>query len=60
MLISSFHQEKTIYPNHASTNHTPKAGVSNSTYLGAAGGRVWVRLGHIKYSTENRSTTDLI
>jgi hypothetical protein len=28
-----------------------RAGVSNSTYLGAAGGRVWVRLGRIKYAT---------
>ncbi len=30
----------------------PRPGVSNSTYLGAAGGRVWVRLGRIKYSTK--------
>ena len=30
-----------------------RAGVSNSTYLGATGGRVWV----IKYSTQKRSTT---
>ncbi len=29
-----------------------RPGVSNSTYLGAAGGRVWVRLGRIKYSTK--------
>ncbi len=29
-----------------------RAGVSNSIYLGAAGGRVWVRLGRIKYSTK--------
>ena len=29
-----------------------KSGVSNSIYLGAAGGRVWVRLGHIRYSTK--------
>ncbi|KAF7237651.1 Signal peptide, CUB and EGF-like domain-containing protein 1 [Varanus komodoensis] len=28
-----------------------RSGVSNSTYLGAAGSRVWVRLGRIKYST---------
>ncbi|KAF7247490.1 Craniofacial development protein 2 [Varanus komodoensis] len=27
------------------------SGVSNSTYLGAAGSRVWVRLGRIKHST---------
>ena len=29
-----------------------KAGVSNSIYLGATRGRVWVRLGRIKYSTK--------
>ncbi len=29
-----------------------RPGVSNSNYLGAAGGRVWVRLGRIKYSTK--------
>ena len=32
--------------------HPFKAVVSNSIYLGAAGGRVWVRLGRIRYSTK--------
>ena len=29
-----------------------RPGVSNSIYLGAAGGRFWVRLGRIKFSTK--------
>ena len=32
-------------------------GVSNSIYLGAAGGRVGVRLGRIKYSTKKYTPT---
>ena len=41
-------------PSSQSIGYRP--GVSNSTYMGAAGGRVWVRLGPIKYSTKKRST----
>ena len=29
-----------------------KSGVSNSNYLGAAGGSIWMRLGRIRYSTK--------
>ena len=50
-----FLTKNVLYPKAAilETHKQFKPGVSNSIYLGAARGRVWVRLGRIRFSTKS-------